>query len=257
MQAVTLRRLMVFGVCLLGVGALYLVPSMARAPDQIGGAPLPEETPRVRATSSAPSTWSAPAARSTVTTTTTTVVEPPSQSQPPRLSELASEPAPGPGPANEAPDPIESQVPRAEVSTSRPVSTPFVAGPEEDETPPAAVTALESRPTADQLRLVWAPGIDDVGVIRYRIWLDGYEVQTTVDTAATLDWFNDDSAQHVVQVRAVDAAGNESEAPATLLVTRPTPSPTAEPTSTPSPSASSSESPSPSESDSTDDGGNG
>ncbi len=120
------------------------------------------------------------------------------------------------------------------------------------------MTALEYRATADQLQLVWAPAIDDVGVIRYRIWLDGYDVKTTVETAAVLDWFNDDSAQHVVQVRAVDAAGNMSEAPATLLVIRPTPAPppTPEPLSTPTPSPVASASATPSESPSTD-GGSG
>ncbi len=251
MQAVTLRRLMVFGVCLLGVGALYLVPSMARAPDQNGGPPAAEETPSVRSTSTTPIPSSPPAPRSTVTTTTTAFVEPSGPSG--QSSES------GPQPTTEIEDPIETAPPRIQPTTQRPVSTPFVPGPVQDETPPAPVTDLEAHATPDQLRLVWAPGIDDVGVIRYRIWLDGYEVRSTVETAAHLDWFNDDSTQHVVQVRAVDAAGNQSEAPATLLVTRPTPAPTpnSQPlgTGTPSPSASESPSPSPSES-ATDDGGN-
>ena len=36
MHAVTIRRMIVFGVCALGVGSLYLVPSIARSPEQIG-----------------------------------------------------------------------------------------------------------------------------------------------------------------------------------------------------------------------------
>jgi hypothetical protein len=44
-------------------------------------------------------------------------------------------------------------------------------------------------------------------VIGYRIWLNGYEVATTAQTRATLRWFNDDEGQHVVQIKAIDAAG--------------------------------------------------
>ena len=80
-------------------------------------------------------------------------------------------------------------------------------GPPRDETPPSPVTALEGEATPDQLRLVWAASSDDAGVVSYRIWLDGYEVATTVETTVTLRWFNNDEAQHVVQIRAVDAAG--------------------------------------------------
>lgn len=100
-------------------------------------------------------------------------------------------------------------------------------GPPKDESPPTSVTALElAEATPDQLRLVWAPSTDDSGVVSYRIWLDGYETTTTVETTVTLDWFNDDNVQHVVLVHAVDAAGNSSADPATLLVSRPTPTPT-------------------------------
>ena len=35
MHAVTIRRMIVFGVCALGVGSLYLVPSIARSPEQL------------------------------------------------------------------------------------------------------------------------------------------------------------------------------------------------------------------------------
>ena len=62
-------------------------------------------------------------------------------------------------------------------------------------------------------------------MIGYRIWLNGYEVATTAQTRATLRWFNDDEGQHVVQIKAIDAAGNQSTVWSTLLVTRPVPEP--------------------------------
>ena len=43
MRAATIRRMIVFGVCALGVGSLYLVPSLARSPDQIGLQPVSDE----------------------------------------------------------------------------------------------------------------------------------------------------------------------------------------------------------------------
>jgi len=59
-------------------------------------------------------------------------------------------------------------------------------------------------------------------------------VATTAETKARLRWFNDDSGQHVVQIRAVDAAGNQSPSSPTLVVTRPSPEPTDTPTPEPS-----------------------
>jgi hypothetical protein len=55
-----------------------------------------------------------------------------------------------------------------------------------------------------------------------------------VETKAKLRWFNDDSGQHVVQIRAVDAAGNQSRSSPTLVLTRPSPEPTDAPTPDPS-----------------------
>jgi hypothetical protein len=72
-------------------------------------------------------------------------------------------------------------------------------------------------------------------VIGYRIWLNGFEVATTAETRAKLHWFNDDSGQHVVQIRALDAAGNQSRSSPTLLVTRPSTDPTDTPTPSESP----------------------
>ena len=66
-------------------------------------------------------------------------------------------------------------------------------------------------------------------MIGYRIWLNGYEVATTAETQATVRWFNDDAGQHVVQIKAIDAAGNQSTSSPTLLVTRPSTEPVPDP----------------------------
>jgi ribulose bisphosphate carboxylase small subunit len=88
--------------------------------------------------------------------------------------------------------------------------------------------------TTRQLTVSWPAANDNVGVIGYRIWLNGFEVATTAETRAQLRWFNEDSGQHVVQIRALDAAGNQSRSSPTLVVTRPSPEPTATPTPEPS-----------------------
>jgi hypothetical protein len=90
--------------------------------------------------------------------------------------------------------------------------------------------------TKDRLSIKWTAATDNVGVIGYRVWLNGFEVATTAETHAKLRWFNDDSGEHVVQIRAVDAAGNQSGSSPTLVITRP--SPDATPTPTPDSSGS-------------------
>jgi hypothetical protein len=97
--------------------------------------------------------------------------------------------------------------------------------------------------TPDRLTLHWPPASDNVGVVSYRVLLNGYEVASTPATHATVRWFNDDARDHIVQVRALDAAGNESPASPSLLVARPTPSPS--PSSSPSTEPDPSDSPTP------------
>ena len=231
MRAVTLRRLMVYGVCLLGVGALYLVPSLARTPDRVGRPALPEDPASVRPTRTVGTPAVVPPApMPTATTTTTRYVERSASGE--RSTTTSDEPA-SKTPANRSKAPpveqssaVTTRARESSRSSPRGPATPFVADAEADDTPPDPVTGLELRAaTPDQLTVAWAPGSDDVGILRYRVWLDGYEVKTTSDTEATLDWFNDDGTQHVVLVQAVDAAGNESEPGKPLLVTRPTPTP--------------------------------
>jgi hypothetical protein len=91
-----------------------------------------------------------------------------------------------------------------------------------------------SNVTTRRLTVSWPAANDNIGVIGYRIWLNGFEVATTAETRAQLRWFNEDSGQHVVQIRALDAAGNQSRSSPTLVVTRPSPEPTATPTPEPS-----------------------
>jgi len=92
--------------------------------------------------------------------------------------------------------------------------------------------------TPTELTVRWAPANDDTGVVGYRLWLDGFVVATTADTEVTVKWFNDDMGQHVIQLKALDAAGNLSEAAQSVLVARPTPEPTPEPTGEPTDSES-------------------
>jgi hypothetical protein len=104
-----------------------------------------------------------------------------------------------------------------------------------DSEPPHPVATIEpARVTPEQLTISWPAAADNVGVIGYSVWLNGFEVATTAETQAQLRWFNDDSGQHVVQIRALDAAGNQSASSPILMVTRPSPEPTATPTPEPS-----------------------
>jgi hypothetical protein len=114
-----------------------------------------------------------------------------------------------------------------------------------DSEPPQPVSDIEPlKVTPKQLTINWSAATDNVGVIGYRVWLNGFEVATTAETRARLRWFNDDSGQHVVQIRAVDAAGNQSRSSPTLLVTRPSTKPTDTPTQEPHDSPTPSDDPS-------------
>ena len=216
MHAVTLRRIIVFGVCALGVGSLYLVPSIARSPEQIGVPKTNDSTSQpVGAQPDASSQSASPSGdrnsltesrRDRVSTTPTT--------------QRAETPT-------ESPDGDKTR--SSKKSADEPKDT-------KDSEPPKPVADIEpSAVTADRLSLRWPAATDDVGVIGYRIWLNGFEVATTAQTEAKLRWFNDDSGQHVVQIRALDAAGNQSRTSPTLVVVRPSPEPTPTPTPSESP----------------------
>ena len=66
-------------------------------------------------------------------------------------------------------------------------------------------------------------------VVGYQVWLDGFRAAATTQTQVTVNWFNDDMGQHVVEVKALDAAGNQSTSEI-RLVSRPEPEDFASPT---------------------------
>lgn len=226
MNPVTLRRLLVFGVCAVGVGALYLAPALTHGPGQVA-TPLPDDEPT-----------SLPSA--------TTVAVSVSTSHRPN------------GPAGTA-SPVSTSAPRRGTDpdagrTAAPRRSPVGATAYDprtssDRVAPAPVTDITTGVVdRDRLTVSWPAATDNVGVLKYKVVLNGFTVATTKQTHATVRWFNDDLSANVVQVRALDAAGNESPSSPNLLVARPTTEPT--PSTTPSPTPSSEPaSPEPSPSD--------
>ena len=210
--------MIVFGVCALGVGSLYLIPSIAGTPEQIG----------VPKANDAPTSGSLVAQSNTSPESASPAGDRDSLDGSDRAREAV-------GPTTRRSEPDDENTDGDE----GPTSSKSAVEPQdtEDSEPPEPVTDVEpSAVTPDRLSLRWPAATDDVGVIGYRIWLNGFEVATTAETEAKLHWFNDDSGQHVVQIRAVDAAGNQSRSSPTLVVTRPSPDPTATPTPSESPS---------------------
>jgi hypothetical protein len=221
MRAVTIRRMIVFGVCTLGVGSLYLVPSIARSPEQIG-VPRASDEPTSQPVG-------AQADKS------------PQSASPSGDRDLLAGRASGRSATAQTTQP--SAPPTQSPAGDKDRSTRKAAGEpkdSKDSEPPEPVAEIEpSAVTTDRLSLKWPAAADNVGVIGYRIWLDGFEVATTAETRTKLRWFNDDNGQHVVQIRALDAAGNQSRRSATLVVTRPSPdaTPTPTPSDSPTPTA--------------------
>ncbi|HSU36912.1 MAG TPA: hypothetical protein VLJ88_14735 [Propionibacteriaceae bacterium] len=205
--------MIVFGVCALGVGSLYLVPSMAGAPLSSG---LPQPGDRPDGATSGP--YGGPpqaAATGAIPATAATAATSPAAPQPQIGRATATSLPSQPGPQRRSPG-----------------RTAFDGESSRDEEPPSAVAEIEpAGVTSEELSLSWPAATDNTRVIGYRIWLNGYEVASTAETQATVRWFNDDGGQHVVQVKAIDAAGNLSTSSPTLLITRPS----TEPSSTPSP----------------------
>jgi hypothetical protein len=229
MRAATIRRSLVFAVCALGVASLYLVPtpgstsgelSSPTANDEPNWPPARPANPRPAALDEAPSgqadTAGADSADSVDRAQRRAGREPTSKST---RSPVAA--------------PVKQGVPSGSSSRnpSRGATAYVPKDSREDDEPPQAVeTITSSKVTALHLRLDWPAVRDNVKVVGYRVWLSGYLVADTTDTHATVRWFNDDTDQHVVQVKAVDAAGNEAETSPTLLVSRPDPDATATPT---------------------------
>ena len=214
--------MIVFGVCALGVGGLYLVPSVAGPPQQVS-IPRTAEQPMPRPSASAqvrvPQSGATGAAQP---------VEVDAAPEPDPTQPAAVEP-----PAEQKPTPSSPSTTAAGRTAYDPDDAP------DDEPPSAVATIAPAEVTADALSVTWPAATDNTRVIGYQIWLNGYEVATTVETQVRLRWFNDDEGQHLVQIKAIDAAGNRSNTWSTLLVTRPSPEPTVSvtptPTTTPTP----------------------
>ncbi|HET9871489.1 MAG TPA: hypothetical protein VFP89_02685 [Propionibacteriaceae bacterium] len=223
MRPTTVRRLLVFTVCACGVGALYWVPALAGAPVPTGsGSQLQSELPRkvvVTATTTATATVSTdPADTSNPPSALPTTTAPPPTE--PELS--VAPPKPAPQPTQWVQQGATAWNPVEDRDRQRPGPVPDVE-----------VTAT----TEDTLTVRWGPASDDVRVVSYRVWLNGFEVASTAELEATVEWFNDDSGINTVQVTAMDAAGHQSAPSLTVLASRPTaePVPTTEPVPTPSP----------------------
>jgi hypothetical protein len=215
----TVRRLVVFGVCALGVTALYLAPSVARSPGQLrsdGRTSVQPAPPATRPATFSPDRAERPAHPASPTTV------------------AQAGPTGSVGPEPGAPPP------QRRLTRSATGATAYDPGQAPDTEPPSAVASISFTDVGpDRLTVHWAPATDDVGVVGYRIWLNGFQVAQTTALRATVAWFNDGSRQQVVQVRALDAAGHESVEAPTTLVNRPAPgaSPTPEPVATPTPPA--------------------
>lgn len=196
MRPATIRRLLVFGVCLVGVACLQLVPGLSGSAPRTGSsatelAPPASTTGSLQAPDSAASTTSV---------------------------QRSSGEAVGPGiprTGDLVPHRIGLQTDRTATHTATAVD------PGQDETAPTAVRSLTVlSTTSDRLAIGWPAADDDIGVTSYSVWLNGFLVLVTQQTRATLTWFND-SDTHVIQVRAFDAAGNGGPSSPTLLVRRP------------------------------------
>ena len=158
MQPATIRRLLVFGVCLAGVGGLYL----CRAPP----APRPPASRRPAGT-----------------------CPPPGRASPP------SSPSPHRS-WRERPDRSRRARPRGPAATTLPgrgrptgVAARWrpLADPGRDKNPPAAVGRLSvTRVDAERLTVTWPAADDDVGVVGYQVWLNGFFVLSTQQPRASL-----------------------------------------------------------------------
>ena len=226
MHAVTIRRIIVFGVCALGVGSLYLVPAIARSPEQIRHTGTNEEP-----TNSVVGIRPAKPQASASSTGDWAPADDAARADDGDPAQTASGAQPSQPAATRADDGSDNGDDRS----SRKAKTEEPKAGKDSE-PPRPVADIEpSKVTTQQLTVSWPAASDNIGVIGYRIWLNGFEVATTAETSARLRWFNEDSGQHVVQIRAIDAAGNQSPSSPTLVVTRPSPEPTPEPSDSPTP----------------------
>ena len=206
---------MVFGVCVLGVGALYLVPGLARSPVQVAGP--------VRTNQGDPT-------RPTLTRVSSPAAAPPPVTavRRPRLAAAAPLECTG---DDGLPAPVDRIRSRRRSSRSRPGSRHRRgAGTRARPRSSPAAPSTRSRRARSKVEMTEATGRADARLVRGNrqrpaARLPGLARRVPgshhIATTATIAWFNDDADQHVVQVRALDTAGNQSALPATVLVPPP------------------------------------
>ena len=87
-----------------------------------------------------------------------------------------------------------------------------------DTTRPSTPTDLAAVVEADDsVTLTWTASTDNVGVTEYVVYRNGVEIQRTVEATASIA--DPGAGDHYYQVRALDAAGNESFKTPSVLVT--------------------------------------
>lgn len=226
MRPTTVRRLLVFAVCALGVGALYWVPSLAGTPGRIARPADPQPVRTVQVTMTA-----SPTSTSTVTADPIPGARP---TQPPTIRDTSATAG-----TERIVTPSATRRPDRAPRTGATARDP---GDQTDRTRPEPVPDVRVIHTSDDnLTITWSKADDDRGVVSYKVVLNGFDAVTTSRLRATVDWFNDDGEVNTVQVSAIDAAGNQSRESPTVLASKPprpptTPTPQPGPTPTPTPS---------------------
>jgi hypothetical protein len=229
---VTLRRSLVFGVCALGVAGLYLVPSIAGTPSRLTDART-EQEPRsalqpVGFRNEQPVDS---AARGSTTSNPDVDVDVDTDANAQPSAAATTLLADGTDGTDGTADRTGRATAPAQTAGQHAYRQPGgAAARERGETPdrmaPSTVSDLSFlNVTAERVTIRWAPATDNVGVAGYRIWLNGFRVADTTSVEVAVPWFNDGSPEQVVQVRAFDAAGNQSSAAPARLVERPLPGP--------------------------------
>ena len=150
----TIRRMIVFGVCAVGVCALYLVPSVAGPPQQVS-IPLGAEEPMPRPSASAQ-------------------VRVPQSGATGAAQPVEVDPAPQPEPTQPAAiePPAEVKPTPSSPSTTAAGRTAYDPKDAPDDDPPSAVaTIAPAELTADALSLTWPAATDNTRVIGYHCLL--------------------------------------------------------------------------------------
>ncbi|MDR1974572.1 MAG: T9SS type A sorting domain-containing protein [Bacteroidales bacterium] len=83
---------------------------------------------------------------------------------------------------------------------------------------PTVPTDLAGVPTETNIALTWTASTDNVGVVKYNVYVDGQLVDTVTETNYTITGLTAET-QYTIEVEAVDAAGNISPKASVVLTT--------------------------------------